>query len=807
VIVRSILLVSSIAALGSATGCAIHPMTGTSGGRSVRLSKPLQVEGAAVYDIHVGGTMDSCNTHTYDGVYRPGFQPNLELTITNDGDRPVRDPRISVNGTGDWFDMDALVRASVGRARDSSEEEKAYALWDFCRRNIDAGPSYDGQTLWGPGQSVVRFMNCFSSGACGTFHRVMPLIGQAGGLATEEGCLADCSHAVQREVYQGGDHYFDALIAHGRGWPNSPQPRGYVPLELDNHTVAGVASLMADHYLVERCGTSSDFYMNVTYFGPGSSFSPTNREGWKDPWTMGITLRPGESIRRTWTAATGGWLKEVPSPASSAEGAVIFEPRLTAEAVRRDAVSSSDLAFGDQSARVGGGGRGEIVYDVYSPYVLIGTKGGAEFDLPSAVPDAARIELLVEGSDPIRLCQATAGGSVRAEWQESRHSIFHEPRLTHRLRFRATIPPGGRLKSLRMEAIFQAYALSLPTLRCGVNRVEYRDSTPGKHGVLIQHAWRESSQLKPPSTPTLVVPVDNGQAGYAPVFEWKAACGVIEAYEVFVSPREDLAWPVLAPFHCVIPGNQSRFTPRVVDALNDGQRYWWHVRARGEGGVWSSWSPTWSFVAQGPHAPAEVRIERDADREVLLWNPPKGGAPVDHYEVYGSTDCAVSPRREPAVGEAAGRTIDLPAMSIEATKDASFEVTPRPEVFYRVVAVDAAGTRSVPSPIVAAARPVWLPAEPPPVVPGQPWLFTPALRRSTGRWVLSLRQGMIREKVDVAQFRMVEGPAWLTMDPRTGTLSGTAPSSLTRTVRAVLEATVFQAGSAQRVLALTAASR
>jgi hypothetical protein len=794
-----------IAALVPAAGCAVHPMTGPTAPRAIRLSKPLQVEVAAAYDIHVGGTMDSYNTHTYEGIYRPGFQANLELIITNNGDRPIRDPRISINGTGDWFDMDALVRASIGPARGGTQEEKAYALWDFCRRSIDAGPSYNGQTLWGPARSVVRFMNCFGSGACGTFHRVMPLIGQAGGLNTEEGCLANCSHAVQREVYQGRDHYFDALMPHGGGLPSLPQPRGYVPLELDYRTVASVASLMADHYLVERCGTTGDFYMNVAYFGPGSSFNRTNKEGWKDPWTMGLTLRPGESIRRTWTPVTSGWLTEVPSPASSAEGTVVFEPHLTAEAVRRDAVSSSNLVFKDQSATAGGAGPGEIVYELHSPYVLIATKGEARFDLPPEARERARVEMPIEGGEPVRLWQAIAGGSVQAEWQERRHPIFHKPRLTHCLRFRVTIPPGGSLKSLRMEAIFQAYVLSLPTLRCGANRVEYCDSTPVSHAVLVEHRWRESSQFKPPSAPMLVAPADTGQAGYAPRFEWKAPPGKIEAYEVFVSPRDDLAWPVLAPFHSVIPGNEVRFTSRVVDALNDGQRYWWHVRARGQGGVWSPWSPTWSFVARGPHPPANVTIKREADREMLAWGAPQGGAPIDYYEVYGSADCDVSPRREPDVGQAAGRTIDLPATLIETTRHTSFEVTARPEAFYRVVAVDAAGSRSAPSPIVAAARPAWLPLEPSALVRGQAWSFTPSVRRGTGRWVLSLRQGMIREKADAVQFRLMEGPSWLAIDPEKGTLTGTAPVSLSGTIRVVLEAAVPQVGSAQRVLVLKVA--
>ncbi len=563
--------------------CAGGPATSPSGGKVHHVSNVIQVDGRAEYDVEVGGTMDAFNSHVYSGVYKPGFQPNVALTITNVGDEPVRDPRISINGSGDWFDMDALVHASIGQATGGSDEEKSYALWDFFRRNVDAGPSYN-KACWGETRSFVRFMNCFGSGACGTFHIVMPFVGCAGGLQTESGCLANCSHAVQREIYGGSDHFFDALLAHG----GSEQPRGYVPLELDNRTVASIDSLMADHYLVERCGTDPGFYINVSYFGPGSSFHSTRKDKWKEPRTMGMTLRGGESIQRTWTLVKRGWLKQVPSPVSSGEGAVIFEPALTALGVKRDAESFNHLTLENGEAIATGPDKGALVYAVYAPYVVIGAGANASFELPANRFGQARILLSFDGKEWMEKWQAGGGGLVQAAWRDDGSPAFREPNFTHRVWFRVELPPGGTLKTLRMQAMFQAYVPSLPTLRCGVNKIVYRDRTPGGHAVRIDHHWRESSHFRPPAAPrSAVYPKDGGEAGFPPTFEWAQPAGQMQAYEIYVSPRKDLAWPVLAPFHSLLPGDEPRFTPKVVDALNDGQRYYWRVRARGKGGVWS----------------------------------------------------------------------------------------------------------------------------------------------------------------------------------------------------------------------------
>lgn len=776
--VITILLLGSARADSPATRpAASDPRTFT---RTIRSSQDT-------YVIEVDGTLDATNTLSFGPFHQPVFQPNLELTIRNTGDVPVRDPRITINETGGWFDTEGLLAAALGRFSNGTREEKCFALWDFFRRHIDAGPTVD-QTLWGDERSPVRFMNCFGTGACGTFHMVLPLVGRAAGLDTSAGCLADCSHAVQSMHYDGANRYFDALISH---CAPGAQPRGFFGLDLDNRTVSSVASLTADHYLVERAGGGPGFSVIGWYFGPGSHFGKMKEQDGKDPRTMGMTLRPGEALVRTWTPPHEDWSHDAPTPPSVAEGRVVFEPRLTAERAAHDAELHEHLTFDGGQTRAAGKKSAALVYAVYSPYVVIGARIHARLDVPAEHVDAARILLSTDGREWQPLWTATSPGPQTIDVERNDLKAFRQPHLTHRVWYHFELPPGGTAGDLRMEARFQSFIPSLPALRCGRNEIVYHDNTAGPHQIQVVHRWQESDAFAPPDAPgEAVFPPDGGEAGFAPVFEWKPPSGDIGAYEFVLSARKDCAWPVLAPFHSVITGDRPRFSAPVPDALNDGQRYWWRVRARSAEGAWGPWSNTWSFTARGPATPRNLRIETRDTRERLIWDPPAAGRPAVQYQVYAGSDSALSPRTEAVSVSGFGKTVTLPATLLAATSDPHLDITGRPEVWYRVVAVDADGSHSPPTPMTSAPRPVWLPADPPPIVPGEAYSFPLRVRHSTGRWVLRLKQGVIRDGVESVRFKVLNGPDWLGIRKGAHELTGTAPAGLTAPVQVQVEAEI-----------------
>lgn len=109
------------------------------------------------------------------------------------------------------------------------------------------------------------------------------------------------------------------------------------------------------------------------------------------------------------------------------------------------------------------------------------------------------------------------------------------------------------------------------------------------------------------------------------------------------------------------------------------------VRARAKWGVWGPWSKTWSFTAQGPGRPRSPRIQSDEAREILFWEAPQEGRPVERYEIYASTDHALSPRRKPTTGILGESRYELPVTLIGESTSNTCDVTDRREVFHRIL--------------------------------------------------------------------------------------------------------------------------
>ena len=95
--------------------------------------------------------------------------------------------------------------------------------------------------------------------------------------------------------------------------------------------------------------------------------------------------------------------------------------------------------------------------------------------------------------------------------------------------------------------------------------------------------------------------------------------------------RADMKWPLSMSFAKLISRTADAGRPRYTlpgpGLLNPDTRYFWHVRAQDDKGVWGPWSATWSFTPRGPAPPRDVTLEFDArrNRGVLRWAPnPQG---------------------------------------------------------------------------------------------------------------------------------------------------------------------------------------
>lgn len=757
---------------------------------------------SASLEITVPGTADQRRMGGWVDNPTSRWNPTQSLSISNVGQQPVVNPRVIVENGPDWFDIDSIVRAFVRPGM--SDEEKSFALWQWCRHRISDGPTFEG-SLWGDTRSMARFMNAMGTGACGTFHIVMPVIGVAAGLRTFSGCFADCSHAVQHEFFDGQPRFLDAHIPHGNG-----QPRGWFALQLDNRQVAGVDDIMADRYLIDRAGSGPERFDYVTYFGPGCKFHEEKRD-WRDPHQMSITLRPGESIRWDWKLSAPAWQKD-PSAIKQSDahcsGTVEFTPHLEAACFSRDGASVRNVGVQPEGKGVAPQSPQDpavFVYQLHCPYPItrIATDGRCRI----AGDGRAAIAWSLDGSTYMDLVEQSDSGTRELRASVDEHERLREPKLTHDVWFRVKLEGAGTvLEKLTLRADFMAYRLSLPSLYCGRNRIRY-SAEQSKSGtdspastaddqVLIEYRWRAMPDLPVPQPSAKPVhPEDGGHFGFNETLRWQPAKmkddGKVDSYEIYISPRQDLAWPVLPNTHRLTGSAETAFKLISPDALRHGATYYWRVRGRSDDGVWGEWSKTWSFVAAGPHPPRDLKASFDPStrQATLSWQPPEGGEAVDHYEIYASSEHGFSPLRETETAEASGKTYQRPATLLATTSQTGFDVTARPEAFFRVAAVDKHGNRSVVTPIAALPTPALLPVPLKEARAGEAYQAQIPARLRAGRLAKSLRKGMIVDGADTPRFRVEDkgGATWLEISEQTGELTGKPNSAGSYRIRVMLE--------------------
>jgi len=175
------------------------------------LSKVIS-EPEAEYVIEVGGTLDP---------------ENVEITIENLGDTPVKDPRISVNGFYDWFDINSMVEEITAGC--TTDEEKALTIWKWVLWKRFQRSPHDESAL-----HPVRALNCYGYGICGHTASWIKALCRAAGLQARVWEIA--GHTVSEVFYNGGWHMLDGNVK-------------VFYLARDNRTIASIAELEKDRLI------------------------------------------------------------------------------------------------------------------------------------------------------------------------------------------------------------------------------------------------------------------------------------------------------------------------------------------------------------------------------------------------------------------------------------------------------------------------------------------------------------------------------------------------------------------------------
>ena len=257
------------------------------------------------YVIEVGGTHDP---------------ENVEIVIENLGTTPAKDPRITVNGMYDWYDIKSMAGEIVRGC--ITDEEKALAIWDWILwRSYQRSPMDESAT------HPVRAMNGYGYGICGHNAAWLKALCQAVGLQARVQEL--WGHTVNEVLWDGKWHFLDSNVkVYYRG--------------RDNKTLAGLAELERDPWLIERTihppdpwergedppGRNEEFVRYIVSARDNYIDDSYDEEIAKD-YKMSWTLKPGETLIRWWKPRLGkfeGRDKRALVPSYYANGRLIWEP-------------------------------------------------------------------------------------------------------------------------------------------------------------------------------------------------------------------------------------------------------------------------------------------------------------------------------------------------------------------------------------------------------------------------------------------------------------------------------------------------
>ncbi|MFH1069719.1 MAG: transglutaminase domain-containing protein [Candidatus Glassbacteria bacterium] len=548
------------------------------------------------YIIEVGGTIDP---------------ENVEITIENIGETPLVDPRLTVNGKFDWFDIHSMVAEIVKDC--TTDEEKALAIWEWVHwKKFQRSPA-DHSSL-----HPVRAMNGYGYGICGHTAAWLKAMWTAAGL--EARVQEIWGHTVSEAYYNGGWHMLDGNVK-------------VFYLGRDNRTIASLAELEKDGWLIERTIHPREPWVRQDDPPERNEefvrYIVTSRDnyvetGYDDEiaknYTMSYTLKPGEKLLRWWDPVLGKYEardKNPLVPQRYANGRLEWEPDLKRTDVcdylrvienitttQRDGITPAIHVAEVQDENYTRPSRFAI--PVASPYPIVGghfyctllKDPGASASVFFGEPewDNGNLYTYRWGSGPERIELDLDSDILRSA------SLYnYEVGFTVSGNSRRERKAQAGVEDFRLITDLQVSPHSLPALSRGKNAIKYRDRTQGAQKVRITHKWRERTDNTAPGKVRVALSPADGKVAetLAPVLKWKPAADPdsgdkVADYQVLVSLRPDCRWPVSMSLWRNI-GSAACEWQVPASFLNPGTVYYWKVRARDSRGAVGEWGDIFSF--------------------------------------------------------------------------------------------------------------------------------------------------------------------------------------------------------------------
>ena len=694
--------------------------------------------------LQVGGNLDETRFLWPNMPAKKRFFSRIR--ITNEGDQDVINPRVRINGFRIPLSSDELTRNISHESRDPLDRVLR-TFYAMCSYSIHADPNIDTR-------KPLSYFLYHSYGICDDQISVQAELWQLFGYKWRSS--GPYNHASAEVEVRGKSVHFDTDM-HA------------FYLMYNNETIASAQDIHDDPLLVMRASHErvydrfprlpDDPEVNIYFssekyaalYGPGKLIEPLVLHK-AEKNAVRIVLRPGESY---------GWHtgeRRVVNPFNNDPNIPIVARDVLWE-THLDMANKAHLWFlSDTTERAKVQNRGDvdlkktlITLPYHLPFPLLGMK-------IHLVSNATGVTDGLDLGDKICIRMITPKKTmedcvVLKEIIKSEYSFDHLVQgMSYPLReFRIEID--GRkllsnnhedfsLSGIQVNLNCLSTIFAMRALRAGENTLVYSDDSSVRSVKIITEARGEHVTL--PRFPNddfspsanAAIPESKLQ------FVWPAAVDdSVAGYHIQISAFPDMRYPLSPTFDRLVKEDQMKVVGGTVrfrlpwhGMLPVQKKLYWRVRPFNQTLLAGDWSKTASFKVRGPGAPEQIKLTEQEGKIVLSWKAAAYGTTPAYYEIHTSNLEGFIPVDKPhrLLGLSDRNTNKrcwhdvcatawpvVPSTFVMTTRESKIVFNPsdtknlkkRFGAHWRVIAVDAKGSRSCPSPQGFLRTPMLVPPE------------------------------------------------------------------------------------------------
>lgn len=671
-----------------------------------------------VVSLHVDGTVDALNTRKYqhESIFQhvsAGVENNVSFSLENKGATDIINPRIEINGKGMIYSMgDLLSRMRLDNL--STLDDTIKVIWTFLYNNYN---HWLVSTEAGTYQiKPVRTFNVYGAGQCENASQL---------ICTILKCLG-YEHVYP--VVLNDYHTVGLLSVNGRSIILDADLKTFYT-KRDNRSLADIESVIWDRELAgrqhhggfEASELSMDDDIALGYTDLKRTGYVNNYQHWINADTMTLRIRPGEKIVFNYDSSVGDYFSyyHVAStvnadraiPPNASLGIVSYKPKISTGWLNsmpgfENVESSGSILYSADSSAVA-----SLIIDFQNPYVWTNGKVAISYSKRSNgyLRISARKEYQTEFTVLHEINGTYTGSNIDTidlfHFIKPNDYPFRGDPMTNlyyiKIEWMCDSYKGITIDSLYFENNFQLNPNSLPRLNLGENTIRIANPYGEPfNGLVYLHAYKVINKISvPPSPVQPIYPGDGGTVKSSQFkFVWALPGGMLSSemsdFNIQVSEYPDFRNPVSPTFNKLTSqqheGHIPEWTIPRVGLLNPNTAYYWRVAVRNMQGVWSKWSPVWSFTIDAPGVPLQPVYTTRGDSTVLEWETNAEGRTPEKFYILAGNERGFSYHD---------------SLIIDSTQKNYYTIKNKSKIldyaFYRIVAVDADYSKSGVSDLIA----------------------------------------------------------------------------------------------------------